>query len=119
VVSQSHKHYWLERTELMITVRIGTETRPVADATESWINEQINRRRGDGQNICVEVVMQTSGLNLRLATPGCGTGGGGGRAPTANEREVLELWDKRGLNSAGFSGGNLIAFLKQVDRVAS
>lgn len=100
----------------MVTIQIGDETRSSSDATESWINQQINRRRTDGQNVCVVVTINTSGLNLRLATPGCGGGGGGGRAPNANEREVLDLWNKRGLNSGDFTGGSLIAFLKQLQR---
>jgi hypothetical protein len=102
---------------MSVTVRIGEETRSLAEATESWINQQINRRRSDGQSVCVEVSISTSGLNLRLATPGCGSGGGGGRPPSANERAVLELWGKRGLDSSGFAGGNLVAFLKQLQRL--
>jgi len=100
----------------MVTIRIGDETRNLSDASESWINQQINRRRDDGQNICIEVSISSGGLNLRLATPGCGSGGGGGRPPNANEREVLDLWSKRGLNSRDFTGGSLIAFLKQLQR---
>ena len=100
----------------MVSVRIGDETRNLLDATESWINQQIGRRRADGQSICVEVAINTSGLNLRLATPGCGSAGGGGRPPNANEASVLHLWNKRGLNDSGFTGGALVAFLKQVQR---
>lgn len=94
----------------------GGETRSLAEAGESWINQQINRRRAEGQNVCVEVSISTSGLNLRLATPGCGSGGGG-RPPTANERAVLDLWSKLGLLSGDFTGGNLVAFLKQLRRL--
>lgn len=100
----------------MISVRIGDETRDLSDASESWINQQINRRRADGQNICVAVTINTSGLNLHLATPGCGSGAGGSRPPNANEAEVIDLWNKRGLNDSGFTGGALIAFLKQLER---
>ena len=48
----------------MNTIRIGSETRSLTDATESWINEQINWRRHDGQNACVEVAIDTGGLKL-------------------------------------------------------
>ena len=103
----------------MNTIRIGSETGSLIHATESWINEEINRRRHDGQNVCVEVAINTGGLNIRLATPGCGEGAGGGRAPNANEQEVLDLWSKRGFDSADFTGGNLVAFLKQLRRLVS
>ena len=101
----------------MVSVRIGAETRKLADADESWVNQQLARRRRDGQDVCVEVSVQTSGLNLRLATPGCGNSGGGGRLANNNEREVIELWTKRGLSASEFTGGNLVAFLKQLDRM--
>ena len=100
----------------MISIRIGGETRSFADASENWITEQLNRRGQDAQNVCVEVVVNTSGLNLRLATPGCGGNGGGRRPPNANENEVIDLWTKRGLSASSFTGGNLIAFLKQLRR---
>lgn len=101
-----------------VRIRIGTETRNLEDASESWITDQINRRKKDGQSVCVEVVIHTSGLNIRLATPGCGSAGrGGGRPPTANEQSIFRLWDERGLDSDGFAGGNLVAFLKQLRRL--
>jgi hypothetical protein len=100
----------------MVKVRIGNDTRDLSDATESWINQQIARRREDGQNICVQVTIQTVGLNVSLTTPGCGAGGGGGRAPSANEGEVIDLWRSRGMNDSNFTGGNLVAFLKQLQR---
>lgn len=100
----------------MITIRIGNETKNYSDATESWIAQQVNRRRQDGQNICVDILINTSGLNIRLTTPGCG-GGGGGRQPTDREQRLFDLWGKHGLNGANFTGGNLVAFLKQLKQV--
>jgi hypothetical protein len=52
-------------------------------------------------------------LDLAFATAACG-GGGGGRAPNPRERELFELWAKHQLNQPDFSGGQLVAFLKQV-----
>lgn len=103
----------------MITIRISTDTRPLAEATESWINEQVNRRRRDEQNICVGVTINTSGINVSLATPGCGKSPGGGRPANGNELEIIDLWAKRGLSSSDFTAGNLIAFLKQLRRTVN
>lgn len=100
----------------MFTVRIGTETRDIGDATENWINEQVNRRRRERQAVCVELVVNTSGLNLRLATAGCGAGGGGSRPPNANESRVLKLWEHRGLSATDLTAGQVIAFLKELRR---
>ena len=102
----------------MITIQIGgSGERRLEEADESWINQQINRRRDEGQPVCVRVTITTTSLNLTLTTPGCAGTGGGGRAPNQREQQVFELWQKRGLNTADFSGGNLVAFLKQLERL--
>jgi len=98
----------------MITVEIGMDRRKLDDATESWINEQINKRRADKQPVCVRVMIEDGSINIVLSTPGCRGLGGGGRPPSARENEIFNLWDKRGMNSTDFHGGNLIAFLKQL-----
>lgn len=102
----------------MIIVSIGEEQRSLQEATPTWINEQVNRRRADGQPICARVSIQQGGLNLSLATPNCSsTQGGGRRPPNPNEKELCALWADRGLNDPHFSGGNLVAFLAQLRRL--
>lgn len=101
----------------MVTVRIGGNRQNLDDADASWINQQINHRRAAGELVCVQVQVKTNALNLMLSTPTCSGGGGGGRQPTPHEREVFELWEKRGMNSADFTGGNLVAFLTQLKRL--
>ena len=102
-----------------VTVRIGEEARDLGAASESWINDQLSRRRRDGQNVCVQVSIEAREVQLPLSTPGCGGGGGGGRQATAREREILDLWSKHHLNQSGFTGGDLVAFLKQVGRMVA
>ncbi|MCK5606625.1 hypothetical protein KAR91_32285 [Candidatus Pacearchaeota archaeon] len=99
----------------MIRVFIGDSEREIHDATPQWINEQINRRRADGVQFCVHVLIDSNPVNLSLTTPGCsGSGGGGGRQPNLQENKVLDLWEKFHLRTNGFTGGNLVAFLKQI-----
>lgn len=101
----------------MIRIRIGDVERELASADEHWINQQINRRRADGQTVCVRVTVHEGDLNMVLSTPTCGASGGGGRSPRPQEKEVFDLWNQRGLNDADFTGGNLVAFLKQLKRL--
>lgn len=103
----------------MIAVRIGEEERSLQEATEQWINHQIQRRRADNQAICVRVSIRQGGLDMALATPSCNGAGGGRRTPNANEMEVFRLWKERGLDEPEFSGGNLVAFLAQLKRSLS
>ena len=101
----------------MITIKIGSSEQSFESADESWINQQINGRRRDGQSVCVRVVINNGSINMALSTPSCTSGGGGGRPPNAQEQRIFDLWEKQGLNKPDFHGGNLIAFLKQLRRL--
>jgi hypothetical protein len=90
--------------------------RELGSVNEHWINQQINRRRFDGQVVCVRVTVNESDLNMVLSTPTCPSNGCGGRPPRPHEREVFNLWDKHKLNEIEFTGGNLIGFLKRLKR---
>lgn len=99
----------------VITIQIGTSKKDISEANESWINQQINRRRKDGQEVCVEVRIRTDSLDFTLATPTCG--GRGGRRPQPHEQEIFDLWKVRGLTKEDFTGGNLVAFIKQLRKM--
>ncbi len=100
----------------MSSVTIGGEKRPLDKASPSWITEQIERRRRDGIAVCVMVDIKISGLDFRLATPECSRTGGG-RLPKANEKPILDLWEKCGLNEAGFAPGRVVEFLTRLRRL--
>lgn len=104
----------------MVIVKIGASARDftsVNDIEESWINGQINGLRGDRHEVCVRVNVNEGPLNLTLATADCIGGGGGGRLPNDQEAEAFALWERLGLNKSEFSGGNLVAFFKQLRRL--
>ncbi len=98
------------------TVTIAGETRNLSELEESWVTQQVNRRLRDGATVCVIVKVCTTGIDVSLPTPGCGAGGGGGRAPNRREQEVIDLWKSHRLHTTAFTGGNVIAFLKQLRR---
>lgn len=98
----------------MTSVTIGGDERSLDDASAGWITQQIERRRRDGIAVCVVVCVKTTDLNMYLATPECGQHVGGGRPPNANERDILELWQKHGLNDTGFAPGQVVAFLTRL-----
>lgn len=100
----------------MIEIRIGDSTRDLQSLEESWITEQINRRRAAGEPVCVQVIFRTPELNMALSSSGCAGSGGGGRPPNAQEKSIMDLWGKNHMDSSDFAGGNLVAFLKQLKR---
>jgi hypothetical protein len=98
----------------MITIQIADVSKEWADADEQWINQQINMRRQDGQNVCVRITIKEGDLDMVLATAACGNNGSGGRAPRPKEKRVFELWAERELDKQAFASGNIVAFLKQL-----
>jgi hypothetical protein len=99
----------------MIRVIIGDAERELSSVDPQWVNEQINRRRAAGVPVCVKVLIKGNLVNLALATPGCSSSGGGvGRTLNSEEQGIVALWESLHLNTEGFAGGNLIAFLKQI-----
>jgi hypothetical protein len=100
----------------MIKIRIGNREENILSVSEGWINQQINGRKADGSTPCVQVTIKTDHLNMKLSTPSCMNVIGSGRAPNEYERHVFDLWQKCGLNNNDFQGGNIIAFLKQVQQ---
>ncbi|WKZ69982.1 MAG: hypothetical protein QY331_01775 [Melioribacteraceae bacterium] len=100
----------------MFKVRIGgVESEPnVID--ENGINQQINRQRAEGNNVCVRVSIQSGELEFGLATINC-EGIGRGKKLEGKEKEIWDLWVRNKLNSTNFTGGNVVAFLKQLKRI--
>lgn len=101
----------------MIKIRIDEAEMDLSSADESWINQQINRRRADGLSVCVRIIVKEGDLDMILSTPTCASTGGSGRPPRPCEQTVFNLWNQRGLNEIDFTGGNLIAFLKQLRHI--
>ncbi len=100
----------------MVTIRIGNDTRQLEDADEVWLTQQVNTRHREGLPVCVQVTIRTSTLQVSLTTPACGSSAGGGRPPRPDEAEIIELWNKHKLTSTEFTGGDLVAFTKQLRR---
>jgi hypothetical protein len=102
--------------DIMITVRIGNAERPLKGATEAWINEQIDRCGKVG--VCLQVRIKEPQLDLTLSTSGCAGSGGNDRDRFLDDHEarVLGLWDRLHMDSAELSAGNIVAFLKQLER---
>src|SRR5215204_6019420 len=99
----------------MIEVQIGSIKKIVEEVNPIWINEQLVRRRRDGEPVCVQVFVDKPPIHMRLSTPDCPSQVGG-RPATPQENEIFELWERYRMNDSKFTGGNLVAFLRQVSR---
>ena len=104
----------------LIKIYIGNNERQFDDVynvDESWINQQINKRKEDKEKVCVRVYIKNELIDILLTTPACGGSRGSGRGPNPQEREIFNLWNMRRLNEEKFSGGNLISFFKQLRKI--
>jgi hypothetical protein len=101
----------------MIEIQIAGSKKSIDEDYESWVNQQINNRRKDGQIVCVRVFIKEDHLNLILSSLECPPKGRPKSSPlTDQEKAIVDLWNKCKLNTSDFHGGNLIAFLEQVRR---
>jgi hypothetical protein len=101
----------------MIRVSINGEERSYEGGIDPWINQQINRRRDDNRIVCVVITVNQDPVNLILRTQGCAPNAGGRGSPrqlTEREEDIFALWSRHGLDDPHFTGGNVIAFLKQL-----
>ena len=105
----------------LIKIRIGNNERQFDDVynvDESWINQQINKRKVDKEKICVRVYIKNEFIDVILTTPACGKKEGGSRRrPNFRETEIFNLWEIRGLNEEKISGGKLISFFKHLRKI--
>ena len=104
----------------LIKILIGNNERQFDDVyniDESWINQQINKRKEDKEKVCVRVYIKNELIDILLTTLACGRGERGRRKPIPRETEIFNLWERRGLREENFSGGNLIAFFKQLRKI--
>ena len=97
----------------MITVCVDGIEKAINDVSESWLIEQILRRRADNVSVCIRVRICIGDINATLATSGC-PGRGGGRRPNPHEQRILNLWAKHNLSDDNFAPRQLVAFLNQV-----
>lgn len=96
-------------------ITIGTDDRSLCDIDESWIAQQILRRRQNGAPVCIVVKIESNGQSMTLASAGCARGGGNGSwIPSPQQQQIINLWNRHNLGANDIKPGELIAFLKQV-----
>ena len=102
----------------MVTFEIAGDSRTGNDISESWIAERFRVAKDRNRQPCVVAHIDTSDCKIRLATPNCNSGGGGGRLPNCHEAPILRLWDQAGLNRSDFAIGSVISFWKKLRQAA-
>ena len=82
-----------------VFVRIGGDERPICTADVQWVHQTIHAHQRAGRTPCVQVRIETSGVNVLLATHACPQGGGC-RPPNRAESEVISMWSRFGLSDS-------------------
>ena len=104
---------------MYVALRIGAEEREWSSVTESWIRDQLERRRRDAQSVCVQLIVRGGDINIAFSSPGCGAGGGGVRPLKPAESRILEIWREMHLDTSSFSAGNVYAMLRRVHQAVA
>lgn len=99
----------------MIKIHIGENERQLANATPSWIKDQIYRRRKNNDRVCVRIeIDKPPSIKLALITSDCVSDSYSRRSLTTQEQYVFDLWAKHGLNEADFSVSDLLSFIGEI-----
>ena len=99
----------------MNRLRIGDTERDLESADPNWIREHVKDLRNRGTPVCVEITLHSGSVNMILATPACGPTSASRQEANRQEKKILELWKKKGLNTDDFNVRELIDFIERVD----
>ena len=99
-----------------VTIEINGQTKSLSEKFESWISEQIRNRRQDGESITLIVRIGGDLDLIFVCKDSPSTGGSSGRQYTPRQQELINLWLEKGLNSCPVNPGNVISFLKELER---
>lgn len=97
----------------MIEVDLNGQKYNVSDINPGWLSEQLIRREENGISVCLRVCINRNNVSLSLSWGDCGNASGG-RQPSSEEQEVLEVWNKLGCGAGPIHPGKLMAFLNQI-----
>jgi len=101
----------------MTTISIGGNETDLAHTNASWIRDHVRALRSRGMPVCVQVSIHSGPINVLLLTPACSPSNPARREPNIEERRILDLWHKRGMDDDDFDVGQLIAFVNEIKHV--
>ncbi|MDR5859934.1 hypothetical protein FZZ93_08920 [Halomonas eurihalina] len=101
----------------MIKVKVNDMEREWSEINPNWIHDQIKGRQQAGQSVCVIVKIRSGDVNVLLSAGDCPSSTGGGGSPNVHEQEVFDFWERVGMKKDPINSGNLVAFLKQAERI--
>jgi len=100
----------------MIEIRINDSSRTFTNnIDEKWVHQQIRRRRRDGINPCVRVIINEGSIYLSLVTSNCPGRRGSSAKFDKQKSDIVSLWSKH-IKDEDYTSGQIIAFLKQLHR---
>ncbi|WP_136524136.1 hypothetical protein [Geomonas ferrireducens] len=104
---------------MSIRIQIGAQERDLRQADEHWIIDLIKDQQHDLGDVCVQVIIESRDIHLRLRSPGCpSSGGGGGLQANEIELRILDLWQQHvGREKKHLGGGEVVAFVKALQRI--
>jgi hypothetical protein len=102
---------------MSVRIKIGDQEHDLAQADKHWIISQIRDQQNDNSSVCVQIFIEKGDVNLRLRSAGCPSTGGGNRQANPKEIRILDLWQQHGGQEGHLGGGEVFAFLNQLERL--
>lgn len=97
-----------------IIVQVDGKERRWGEIGSDWIAQQITGRRNDGCDVCTRIRVEEAGATW--STANCPSGSG--KAPSGPLVDRINaVYSKFDLDEKGYSPGNVIAFIQQIERL--
>ena len=103
---------------VMVTVHIGDERKRLEDLDESWVRQQVGARRDAGVTVCLQIAIRAQQVDIRLRSAGCSPSASVPWTPGPAEREIIDLWERCGVDELDFKVEDLLGFLAKIRGLA-
>ena len=98
----------------MISIRVGEQERDVRAIEYAWISEHIERRRADGSDPCVVLIVQEGDTNLVFTCGECPVFKRQLESPRPEEEGLFEMWAEHGLKLPFYPTSELIKAIEYI-----
>lgn len=103
---------------MMITIKIGTSERRGREINERWIQDQINTQKRKGEDVCVRVKINCTGVDLTFSTENVDNmKDWKPRSYSKKEELVIDEWMKKGIPTKTVHPGMVVSFWEFAKRI--
>jgi hypothetical protein len=98
----------------MVMLRVDSRDVKLDNVNESWIVDQVERRRRDGICVNIRIIFREEEVIIAIVTPEYWPSGRPIEKPTERQKRVIDFWRQCNLDREDFRCDDLIHFLRRI-----